>query len=99
MVLPAVIELLHGNDTLIGGTGNDTVTGGNGNDVFVLAAGDGTDTFTDFKAGTDVIRLSGGLSFDQLTRSGNTLSIGGEVLATLPGIDTAALTQSSFITV
>lgn len=89
----------NGNDTLIGGTGNDIVTGGNGNDVFVLAAGAGTDTFTDFKIGTDVIGLSGGLSFAQLSRSGNTISANGEVLATLTGINTATLTQSSFIAV
>ncbi|MBI4784983.1 MAG: cadherin-like domain-containing protein [Oscillatoriophycideae cyanobacterium NC_groundwater_1537_Pr4_S-0.65um_50_18] len=89
----------NGNDMLIGGTGNDTVTGGNGNDVFVLAAGAGTDTMTDFKIGTDVIGLSGGLSFAQLSRSGNTISIGSEVLATLTGVNTATLTQSDFIAV
>ncbi|MBI4783625.1 MAG: cadherin-like domain-containing protein [Oscillatoriophycideae cyanobacterium NC_groundwater_1537_Pr4_S-0.65um_50_18] len=87
----------NGNDTLIGGTGNDTVTGGNGSDVFVIAVGAGTDTFTDFRVGTDVIGLSGGLSFSQLSRSGNTISVGNEVLATLTGINTATLTQSSFI--
>lgn len=89
----------NGNDTLIGGTGSDTVTGGNGNDVFVLAVGAGTDTITDFKTGTDFIGLSGGLSFAQLSRSGNTISANGEVLATLTGINTANLTQSSFIAV
>lgn len=89
----------NGNDRLIGGTGSDTVTGGNGSDVFVLAAGAGTDTFTDFKIGTDVIGLSGGLSFGQLSFSGNQILASGETLATLTGINATTLTQSSFITV
>ena len=37
-----------GNDTLTGGVANDTLTGGPGNDLFVLAAGAGTGTITDF---------------------------------------------------
>ncbi|WP_275974151.1 cadherin-like domain-containing protein [Argonema galeatum] len=89
----------NGNDTLIGGTGRDTVTGGNGNDIFVIAAGSGTDTFTDFKKGTDVVGLSGGLSFGQLSFSGNQILAGGETLANLTGIDTTTLTQSNFITI
>jgi len=89
----------NGDDRLIGGLGNNTVTGGNGSDVFVIAVGAGTDTFTDFRVGTDVIGLSGGLSFNQLSRSGNTISIGSEVLATLTGVNTATLTQSNFIVV
>jgi Ca2+-binding RTX toxin-like protein len=86
----------NGNDTLIGGRGNDTLTGGNGDDAFVLTAGAGTDTIADFKPGTDVIALSGGLSFSQLLRNGNTLSANGEVLAILTGVNTASLTQSNF---
>lgn len=89
----------NGNDTLIGGTGSDIVAGGNGNDVFVLAAGAGTDTITDFKIGTDVIGLSGGLRFAQLARSGNTISAGNEVLAVLTGVNTTTLMQSNFVSV
>lgn len=40
-----------GNDTLVGGIDQDRLTGGLGNDVFVYAAGDGSDTITDFNAG------------------------------------------------
>ncbi len=47
-----------GKDILIGGSGDDTLTGGRGTDTFVFAAGDGTDTITDFGTG-DRIRLDG----------------------------------------
>lgn len=89
----------NGNDTLIGGKGNDSLTGGNGADRFVLAAGEDTDTITDFKAGTDLIGLAGGLSFSNLTFSGNNILNDSEVLATLMGINTSTLTQSNFTTV
>jgi Ca2+-binding RTX toxin-like protein len=49
-------DLLNGDngyDTLRGGLGNDTLTGGNGQDIFVFASGEGIDTITDFKLGTD----------------------------------------------
>lgn len=87
----------NGIDTLIGGRGNDTVTGGNGADVFVLAAGEGSDTFTDFKRGTDVIGLSGGLTFNQLAFNGNTIKYGDEVLAILSGVNTTTLSASNFV--
>jgi Ca2+-binding RTX toxin-like protein len=48
-------------DILIGGTGNDVLTGGTGGDVFVVGTGNGSDTITDFTAGSgtdhDVVRL------------------------------------------
>lgn len=47
-----------GNDTINGSTGSDRVTGGNGADVFVLNSRSGSDTITDFLAGTDDIRVS-----------------------------------------
>ncbi|MEH1864724.1 MAG: calcium-binding protein [Nostoc sp.] len=37
-----------GNDLLYGGAGSDILTGDNGNDIFAFAAGEGTDTITDF---------------------------------------------------
>ncbi|TPM52163.1 type I secretion C-terminal target domain-containing protein [Mesorhizobium sp. B2-2-4] len=46
-----------GNDLLIGGGGNDTLTGGAGADQFRMATNTGTDTITDFAAGTDKIGL------------------------------------------
>ncbi len=55
-----------GDDWLYGGKGNDVLTGDYGADTFVLASGEGTDLFVDFKVGTDKIALSGGLQFGQL---------------------------------
>ena len=90
-----------GDDLLSGGLGNDTLTGddnsgGQGSDTFVLAAGAGTDTITDFEVGTDFIGLAGGLTFTALSFSGNTILAGGETLAILQGVDTTTLTESSF---
>ncbi|MDX1217372.1 type I secretion C-terminal target domain-containing protein [Sinorhizobium medicae] len=58
-----------GNDTLQGGdnddalygdAGNDAANGGNGNDIYYASGAWGTDTITD-SAGTDKIRIGGGL--------------------------------------
>ena len=61
-----------GDDLLYGGLGDDTLTGddssnSSGSDTFVLAAGEGLDTITDFEVGIDFIGLAGGLSFGALT--------------------------------
>ena len=48
----------NGNDEIWGGSGNDNISGGNGNDTFVLVAGEGTDTITDFEDGTDRLGLA-----------------------------------------
>jgi Ca2+-binding RTX toxin-like protein len=49
-----------GADTLVGGAGDDTLTGGRGGDTFVIRAGGGSDTITDFlPSWSDVIRLEG----------------------------------------
>ena len=86
----------NGKDILNGGAGNDIVTGGNGKDTFVLAAGEGTDTITDFGNGPDVIGLAGGLTFLDLSFTGSDIIFGSETLATLTGIDTTTLTESNF---
>ena len=77
-----------GDDILRGGLGNDTLTGddnsgGAGSDTFVLAAGEGTDTITDFEVGVDFIGLAGGITVDQLSFSGNTIQLVGETVETL----------------
>ncbi|WP_392535924.1 beta strand repeat-containing protein [Nostoc sp. C117] len=91
----------NGNDRLSGGFGNDTLTGGNGKDKFVLAATQGTDTITDFCKATDLIGLSGGLSFSQLSFSGHKIIVTAtdEILATLTGINTTTLTAANFTSV
>lgn len=60
-----------GDDLVWGGLGNDTLTGddfsgGEGSDIFVLAAGEGIDTITDFQKGEDLIALKDSLTFTQL---------------------------------
>ena len=87
----------NGDDILYGGLGNDRLTGGNGPDTFVFAAGEGTDTITDFS--NDKIGLSGGLSFGSLSFSNNNILFGNEVLAILTGVNTTTLTQSHFVTI
>src|ERR687885_235739 len=89
----------NGSDTLTGGLGNDTLTGGNGKDIFVFANGEGIDTITDFKLGTDQIGLTEGLTFGDLSFSGNEILTGSEVLAVLTGVNTNTLTASNFVTV
>jgi Ca2+-binding RTX toxin-like protein len=89
-----------GNDTLRGGLGNDTLTSGSGIDVFVFAPGDGTDTITDFSLGQgDKIGLTGGLTLESLSFSGNQILYGSEVLAILTGVNTTTLSSSNFVTV
>ncbi|RCJ14692.1 hypothetical protein A6S26_11390 [Nostoc sp. ATCC 43529] len=90
----------NGNDLLYGGAGSDNLTGGNGNDIFAFAALEGTDTITDFSDGSDLIGLYGGLSFGQLSFSGNNIKVTStnEILATLTGINTTTLTAADFVT-
>jgi Ca2+-binding RTX toxin-like protein len=89
----------NGSDTLRGGLGSDTLTGGNGADVFVFAALEGTDTITDFSLSNDKIGLTGGLTFGQLSFSGNQIRMGSDVLVVLTGVNTNTLTASNFVVV
>ncbi|MBG1267000.1 ExeM/NucH family extracellular endonuclease [Nostoc sp. WHI] len=93
----------NGNDLLNGGQGQDILLGGNGSDRFVLAAGEGSDTIQDFNNGTDLIALSGGLIFGQLSIQGNgkntliRITETNELLATLNGVLANTITTSDFI--
>jgi Ca2+-binding RTX toxin-like protein len=89
----------NGNDTLRGGPGSDTLTGGNDQDIFVFASGEGIDTISDFKFDTDKIGLTEGLTFGNLSFSGNQILMGNDVLAVLTGVNTNTLTASNFVTV
>jgi hypothetical protein len=89
----------NGSDTLTGGLGSDTLTGGNGSDIFVFASGEGIDTITDFSLGSDQIGLTGGLTFGNLSFSGNQILMGSEVLAVVTGVNTNTLTASNFLAV
>ncbi len=89
-----------GNDFLKGDLGNDSLTGGTGSDIFVLAAATDRDTFTDFSLGqSDKIALAGGLTFNQLTFSGNEIRQNNQTLAVLTGFNTTTLTSADFLTV
>ena len=88
-----------GADVLRGGFGDDELTGDSGRDLFVLAAGEGTDTVTDFRLRQDKIGLADGLTRDALTFDGHAIMLGAEVLATLVGVDATQLTNSDFMLV
>ncbi|NER27259.1 MAG: DUF4465 domain-containing protein [Symploca sp. SIO1C4] len=87
----------RGDDLLVGGAGIDSLRGGKGDDIFVVAAGAGSDVISDFSDGVDLIGLSGGLSFIDLSFSGNAIVSGAETLATLTGVDTTTLTAADFV--
>lgn len=93
----------NGDDLLDGGQGQDTLNGGNGNDRFVLSPGAGSDTILDFKDSTDLIALSGGLTFGQLTIEANggdtfiRLTGTNELLASLNGVQTNTITAIDFV--
>lgn len=101
----------HGDDLLRGGLGDDTLTGddasgGTGRDTFVLALDEGTDTITDFEVGEDLIGLTAGLSFGQLTltqENQNTrIAAADQTLAVLNGVlasDLMAIADTVFIDV
>ena len=87
---------LEGNDTIDGQGGDDIIFGDAGDDIFVVAANRGMDVVVDFTIGEDLIGLSGGLDFNDLTFSDNTINSNGETLVVLSGIDTATLTSDDF---
>ncbi|MDY7021888.1 MAG: ParB-like protein, partial [Cyanobacteriota bacterium] len=88
-----------GDDLLRGGLGDDLLTGddfsgGSGADTFILAVGEGTDTITDFEVGIDVIGLEG-LTFADLSLSGNVIAVADEILAIVEGV--TELMESDFV--
>jgi Ca2+-binding RTX toxin-like protein len=95
-----------GYDVLIGGFGNDSLTGGQGSDRFVLEAGAGTDTITDFQSSQDRVGLASSVKFEQLviTQSMGTgnqdtlISLKGtnEKLAILKNISPVNITAADF---
>ena len=95
-----------GDDLLNGGLGNDSLIGGDGRDRFVLNSDAGVDIITDFQTGQDLLGLSGGLTFNQLTISQGTgiqaqdtlirIASTGELLASVTGLSSSSLTQDMF---
>jgi Ca2+-binding RTX toxin-like protein len=92
-----------GSDILNGGLGNDTLEGSVGKDVFVLGAGLGVDTISDFGNGQDTIQLINGLTFGQLSISPGTngtlirVAGSGEVLASVTGVVPNLIGSEDFI--
>ncbi|MBD2682122.1 MULTISPECIES: DUF4347 domain-containing protein [Nostoc] len=91
-----------GNDRIYGGFGTDNLTGGTGNDIFVIVQGEGRDTIKDFNLNEDLIALSSGISYSNLsiTQSNNDtlIKIGTVSLALLTGITASNLNATHFTT-
>jgi hypothetical protein len=91
-----------GNDRIYGGFGIDNLTGGTGSDIFVIVQGEGRDTIKDFNINEDLIALSSGISYSNLSitqsNSDTLIKIGTVSLALLTGITPSNLSASNFIT-
>ncbi|WP_316168619.1 MULTISPECIES: calcium-binding protein [unclassified Bradyrhizobium] len=97
-----------GADVLIGGAGNDVLTGGTEGDIFVFGADSGSDTITDFVAGSgnahDVIRFDRSVfaSFaavvaaTQQVGADIVISLGGGGSITLQNVSLSDLTPDNF---
>ena len=89
----------NGDDFINGGLGNDSLRGDDGNDTFVLTSGNGTDFIVDFNRGHNLLGLSEGIHFADLSFSGNDIILGDETLATLNGFNTSHLGENNFISI
>jgi uncharacterized repeat protein (TIGR01451 family) len=89
-----------GNDVLFGELGDDVLAGGAGVDVFVLTPANGLDTIADFQVGTDLVALTGGLTFAQIaitqTEGAAIVSVGTQQLARLNGVLATSLSAVNF---
>ena len=89
----------YGDDLLRGGLGNDELTGNEGADAFVLVAGEGTDTITDFEIDLDTIVLYGGITAEEISinsiDNNTALNFNEETLAILNGVNAADFTAAS----
>ncbi|MCA1522853.1 hypothetical protein I6F14_33510, partial [Bradyrhizobium sp. IC3069] len=104
-------DILNGgldSDILIGGAGYDVLTGGAGGDIFVVGVGDGSDTVTDFTAGSgadhDMVRFDRTMFADFTSVIAAASQVGSDVVIslgngdslTLQNVDLAALTADNF---
>jgi serralysin len=78
-----------GNDRLSGDLGNDQLTGGAGADMFVIRAGGGADTVTDFNlAQGDKVLLATGTAYTNAVVGGNVVLTVADATITLTGVST-----------
>lgn len=91
----------EGDDVLSGDLGNDFLFGGPGRDRFAVQANSGVDFVGDFKIGEDLLVLTGGLQFNQLSISqvgGNTvIRFNNQDVMILAGVTAANLSSASFV--
>ncbi|WP_310483288.1 esterase-like activity of phytase family protein, partial [Chamaesiphon sp. VAR_48_metabat_403] len=89
-----------GNDKFfVGAGGGNILSGGTGADQFWIYNGEAptsANTIVDYQIGTDVLGITGGVKFTDLTRTGNNIALGGNTIATLTGVDTTTLTTANF---
>jgi RTX calcium-binding nonapeptide repeat (4 copies) len=90
-----------GNDTLIGGKGIDELLGGKGTDRFVVEFNGGNDIIKDFQNTVDRIAVLGKFDFRDLdiTQKGSStvVSVDGQDIATLRGVNKALISVADFI--
>ncbi|PSB55649.1 hypothetical protein C7B77_14365 [Chamaesiphon polymorphus CCALA 037] len=91
----------EGNDKFFAGSGgSNLLSGGAGADQFWIYNGEApatANTIVDYQIGTDVLGITGGVKFTDLTRTGNNIAVGGNTIATLTGVDTTTLTATNFV--
>jgi len=95
-----IINAGGGRDIIGSDKGDDIITGGTGADTFDFRAGYGDDIITDFEDGIDMIRLRGGLEFEDLTiaQVGSDTSITTEELSiTLQGVSATDISGDDFL--
>jgi Ca2+-binding RTX toxin-like protein len=101
-----VIYAGEGDNIIYGGTGNNTVYSGSGRDLFALTPSEGASTIVNFEVGKDLLGLTEGLTFDQLSISQGTngnefftqigIANSDDLLATLNWVQADTITSSSF---
>ncbi|MCT7967673.1 DUF4347 domain-containing protein [Laspinema sp. D1] len=93
----------NGDDWLFGDLGHDIVAGGAGGDRFVIRPNAGVDLIVDFTDGEDLIGLTEGLTFNNLTlapeQNSTWIYAGNELLAILNGVDISDMNQQDFFMV
>ena len=94
-----VLEGGEDDDTLDGGKQSDLLTGGSGSDIFILSNVAGTDTITDFELGSDTIGLGDGITYEDLSFSGESdtsIVYRNKTIATVSAISPESLDSRQF---